>query len=535
MDGSASLGRIREYVDRHRERLATPGLALAVTDRDRCLGVVADGVADVAAGTQLEPHHRFQIGSISKGFTALAVLQEVERGRMRLAAPVTEYLPWFEVRSSFGPITLHHLLSHTGGLVTGSDFTGSAVSEVWSLRDTETGFAPGERFLYSNVGYKAVGLCLESVTGEPWWRTVRAQAMEPIGMGGADVIISEEARPRLATGHRSPTPDRRWLPRHGWGSSPWFESDTADGTICATAEELTAYARLLLASGAGVVSPASFEAMTTPVLPDDLGQGYGYGLRRVRGDGRSLLGHSGGMVGFSTQLLVDPSSGFGATTLTNSVYGATFDPCVFALRCLAAEAAGEVLPEIPEPPDPYRIDGAGAFAGRYADGTSEIEVVARDGGLTVEEGGRSGRLRGEDGVFVVDDPVLERFPIRFVLEGGVVVGAHWGPRWLRHERAADASEPDHPGEWTRYPGRYVTWNPWFPGFHVFLRRGELWLAVSGEASDVEGERPMFPLPDGSFRVGEPWSPDRVRFDMVIDGLAHRAVFDGAPAYRSFVP
>jgi hypothetical protein len=70
---------------------------------------------------------------------------------------------------------------------------------------------------------------------------------------------------------------------------------------------------------------------------------------------------------------------------------------------------------------------------------------------------------------------------------------------------------------------------------VFLRRGELWLAPTGEASDVEGERQLHPQPDGSFRVGEAWSPDRVRFDQVVDARAHRAVFDAAPLYRTFVP
>ncbi len=538
MDASGSLERIRSYVASHRGHLATPGLALAVTDRERCLGVVLDGLANVDAGTPVAPDHRFQIGSISKGFTALAVLQQVEEGWLDLDAPITEYLPWFEVRSAFAPIAVHHLLSHTAGLVAGTDFTGDAAAEVWSLRETETGFAPGERFLYSNVGYKALGLALETVTGRPWWVTVRDRVMSPIGMGEADVVITNDARERLAVGYRSPFADRPWLPRHGWEPSPWFESATADGTICASADELTAYARLLLNGGAGVVSPATFDRMTAPVAVDPAspGERYGYGIKRIDEGGRTILGHSGGMIGFSAYLLVDAESGHGVTALANSAFGRTFALARFALACVVAESNGRPLPEVPDPPDPYRIDGM-AFEGRYSDDVGPVVITGGGGGTWLEADGVRAALVSSDtdDAFLVDHPRLERFPIRFLRENAVVIGAVWGPRWLRHERSTAPGTVESPSEWARYPGRYASWNPWTPGFRAFLRGGELWLAFTGDASDADGERRLWPLPDGSFRVGESWSPDRVRFDTVVDDRAQRAVLDAAPFYRTFAP
>jgi CubicO group peptidase (beta-lactamase class C family) len=538
VDASASIERIRGYVERHRRDLATPGLALGLTDRERCLGVVLDGLANVDAGEPVAEHHRFQIGSISKGFTALAILRQAESGRIDLDAPVTAHLPWFEVRSAFAPITIHHLLCHTSGLVAGTDFTGEAASEVWSLRETETGFAPGERFLYSNVGYKALGLVLGSVTGRPWWETVREEVMTPIGMGEADVVITDAARPRLAVGYASPFADRPWLPRHGWAAAPWFESGTADGTICATAEELTAYARLLLSGGRGVVSQASFERMTTPFIvdQDDPDEAFGYGVKRVEGPGgRRLLGHTGGMIGFSALLLVDPAAGVGAVALMNSVFGDRTDLVRFALDCLAAEAAGLALPEVPEPVDPLRVEGADAYEGRFADDDGAVAVFASGSGLVLETGGRRAPLVPDaPGVFIVDDPLLERYPIRFVREDGGTAGMYWGPRWLA--AGAEGSVPhEHPEAWSRYPGRYASWNPWVPSFRVFLRRGELWLALTGDSSDIVGERRLQPSGEAAFRVGEPWSPDRVAFDTVIEGKAQRAVFDAAPYYRTFVP
>ncbi len=535
MEGPGSLERIREFVARHRTRLATPGIAVATTDRERCLGVVVDGLANVESGEPVTPEHRFQIGSISKGFTALAVLQQVEDGRIDLDAPITRYVPWFEVGSTFPPITVHHLLSHTAGIVAGTDFTGDAVSEVWSLRETEAGFAPGERFLYSNAGYKALGLVLEAVTGRPWWEDVAERVMEPIGMGSADVVITDAARERLAAGHRSPHSDRPWQPRHGWEASPWFESATADGTICATAEELTAFARLLLNGGGGVVTAASFERMTAPIVsnpewPDDF---YGYGVARILEDGRTLLGHSGGMIGFSAYLLTHPESERGVVALTNSAYGFPYAVASFAIACLAAEAAAEAMPEVPEPPDPHAIEAAGELAGMYHDDAGEVEVVAEGDGLRIEVDGLRARLVSEDGdVALVDHPELDRFPIRFLRAESAVVGAHWGPRVLR-PAGFDRPAPAPPADWLAFPGRYASWNPWSPGFRVFLREGELWLAFTGDASDNEREAPLSTLPDGRFRFGEDWSPDRVAFDLVVDGKAQRATFDAAPYYRTF--
>jgi D-alanyl-D-alanine carboxypeptidase len=544
MDPSAALDGIREYVAMRRPVLWTPGVALAITDPDRCLGSVVDGWADIDRRVPVAGQHRFQIGSISKGFTALAILQQAEEGRIDLDAPVTAYLPWFEVGSSFDPITIHHLLSHTSGLVQGTDFTGDAMSEVWSLRETVVGFPPGERFLYSNVGYKALGLVLDSTTGAPWWQTVRDRVMAPMGMGDADVIITARTRERSAVGYAAPHADRPWQSRHGWSPVPWFDSATADGSICATAEELTAYARCLLRGGEGVVSPASFERMTTPVArnPSSPGERFGYGVKWIEEDGRRLFGHGGGMIGFSAYLLVDPEANMGITVLMNCAYGDAGALARFALLCAVEAGAGHALPVIPGDADPHHVEDPDAFAGTYEDDTGTIEIAAEGARLFVVVGdGRGGpgprhtlEPVGDD-VFGIDDTQLELEPITFQREEGAVTSVFWGSRWLRSSRAPVRQRAHPPAGWESLAGRYASWNPWAPSFRVLLRRDELWLCFTGETIDGGGERRLEPLPDGSFRFGDEWSPDRVRFDMVVDGKANRAIFDAAPYYRTFAP
>ena len=293
----------------------------------------------------------------------------------------------------------------------------------------------------------------------------------------------------------------------------------------------------MLDRGAGVVSDASFRAMTTPFGGDPgSGDRYGYGLRWVSiGGGRRRLGHSGGMVGFTADLLVDPTTGIGVTVLMNSAFGVRREVLDHAFACLEAEVVGAPLPDVPDPADPRRIAGAPSLAGRY--GSPAIVVVEDGGGLVLEADGRRGALVSteEDDVFVVDDPELERFPIRFERVRGAVTGVVWGPRWLPREGVVAPAEPEPPTEWASYAGRYVSWNPWTPGFRVFVRRGELWLSFTGGATDADGERRLTPLEDGAFRVGEAWCPDRVRFDEAIEGRTHRAVFDAAPFYRTFAP
>jgi D-alanyl-D-alanine carboxypeptidase len=128
------------------ERGAQPGLALAVTDPDRTLALRTYGYAQLELRTPVVPETLFEIGSIGKTFTAIAVLQLADEGALTLDAPVAEYLPWFAVPQPAGasPITIAHLLSHTAGIVAGIDGTPEAAFQVWSLRDLPAASTPSE-------------------------------------------------------------------------------------------------------------------------------------------------------------------------------------------------------------------------------------------------------------------------------------------------------------------------------------------------------------------------------------------------------
>jgi len=387
-----------------------PAIAVAVTDRERTLTarVYGDASSD----------HLWPIASIGKSFTAVVALQLVEEGVLDLHAPVTEYLPWFSVRSRFGPIELHHLLSHTSGLVAASDLAPNSNYDVVALAETETGFAPGEHRYYSNIGYRAVGVVLERLTGRPYGELVQRRVLDPLDMRASEPTMVHDTRRLLAGGHVPFYDDRPWQREHGLAPAPWVESQEADGCLCCALEDLAIYLR---AHWTGAIDT------------------HGYGLD-ADDDG---FGRDGDMLGYVSYVWADTKAGLGVVAFANGFRGA-------------------------------RALGEGALA------------IAR--GEAPQDPGR------ETGQALIDDGSC-------------------------------------PPDWAAYPGRYRAHNPWLPTFLVAARSGDL--VMGTDWLDGSDRAPLTPIEPAAFRVGErEWSPERLRFDTIIDGRAQRAVLSGTPYYAS---
>lgn len=538
--------RVTGFVESRRPGwLDAQGAVLGLTDRDGLLAAVPVGVQDAFTGRAVEEDTRFEIGSISKSFAAIVAMQLVEAGLLDLHAPVTTYVPWFEVRSPHGAITAHHLLTHTAGLIMGMDFADDAVPPVWSLRGTSVGAAPGERYHYSNDGYKLLGLILETLGGAPWPQMLRERVLEPLGMLHSDPEITYDTAEDIAAPHHREAIDRppnraRLLVR-----APVSISRTADGSIISTAEDMATYARMLLNRGAyaggRLLSEESFALMTTPHVTDtgDEGVAYGYALDLFEVEGRAHVGHSGGMVGHYALLWCDMDTGIGAAMMVNG-HGEREPSVRFALDAARASLSGAELPAVPPPPDPLATPLAAELAGEYtADDGRTIVLKEEDGRLLarIEPGGDVTLEPLEDlwedeggGVgFAVPMASMDRFALGVERDttGSVVALTHGPARYLR---SGAPSQPDvtPPADAEILCGTYRIWNPWAPGFRVFARSGRLWLAWPSS------EAPLTPLDDGEWRVGDDPGFDRVRFDTIVGGAAQHAVYNAVPYTRSFV-
>jgi CubicO group peptidase (beta-lactamase class C family) len=549
-----AFNRLDRFIEQKMKIANIPGMAVAMTDRERLLRVSTYGFADVAAQTPLTPEMLIEIGSIGKSFTSIALLQLRDEGRLDLHEPVKHYLPWFEVQSEYEPITLHYLMSHTAGIIMGVDFPGDPHYEVWALRETEATTPPGTYFHYSNTGYKTLGVVLEALLGQPYGDILKARILDPLGMTATEPIVTNETRIRLAMGYEGFYDDRPMPPGRPLAPATWLEHAEGAGSIASTPADMATYLRMLMNRGQGrrgrILSEEGFELMTQPVIEaEEEGKGsfYGYGLEIGETDGHTTVGHGGGMIGYYSHILVDMDDGLGIVVLMNGPGGRSDEEiAMFGLKLLGGALHDQEMPEMP-PADPGRVQNAADYAGTYRAGpavgqaqqpqggrvgSEPLTLVAEEERLTLQYCGEHVALerRGPD-CFYVDHPGFGLFLLRLGRENGEVVEAFHGPDWYTNDRYAGPTTFDYPKVWDAYPGHYRSHNPWLTNFRIVLRKGALALIAPSES-----EEPLVPLGSAVFRVGEDdRSPERIRFDTILNGRALRASLSCNDYYRAFTP
>jgi CubicO group peptidase (beta-lactamase class C family) len=544
----AAFDRIGASAEHHLESSHSAGLALAITDHDDVIGVVCRGLADVAAGKPVRPETRFQIGSISKSFSSLLVLQDVAAGRLDLHVSVNEFLPWLQLPEPFGPVTLHDLMTHTAGLLVGTEDAPTGPGALYRLRTNPPTTAPGDRWLYSNDGWKVVGACLEAVTGQPIHELLRTRVLGPLGMRASTAAIVDADYQDLAVAYEPLYSDRPVQLRHPLVPARRIVSNTADGSIISTVLDMCAYARLFLARGDVVghdgermLTDEQFEAWIEQRVGDGEGGTYGYGLWQEDYDGVRWVAHSGGMVGYTALFAVVPEEGLACIVMQNG-YGEGLRRLAHAaFATIRASLAGEDLPPAVVPPAPTSIPRAADYVGVYTGDDGRVfEVEAERGGLRLNAGPVTVSLERDplaepSDAFLVPHEALERFALVFRRDDeGTVVEAFHGETWFRSERYAGPEPPEPPEAWRRCTGFYRSNDPWAPTLRVLLRKGVLAIQWPGAATDDADEEELVELADGWFAAGTERDPRRIRFvGEGAGGLAVVAEFNGGSWFRSF--
>ena len=531
---------IDRYVERRMSEVNMPGIAVAVTDREKLLRVASFGYADLSSGKPIQPGLMFEIGSIGKSFTNVALMQLRDEGTLDLQAPVSHYLPWFEVQSDYRPITTHHLMTHTSGLVTGTDIAPHGLYESWALRHSRTGAPPGEYFRYSNVGYKTLGFLLEEVDARPYQNAIQARVLDPLGMRDSHPVIGFETRKRAAVGYRRFYDDRPEHKDYGLVPALWTEYGVGDGCQASTAEDMSIYLRMFMNRGVGptgrVMSEESYSLMTQRAVATQQwgGAWYGYGLTSADVEGHAYLGHGGSTTGFVAAMIADLDDGIGVVVLINGIaepYGAV-GMVMHLLSLLRAGLRQQEMPTAPPETNPASVSNAADYAGSYGSGEDRMVITAMGDRLMLHWRGQDAVLekRGEDS-FYVSHPELELFLLEFGRDGNRIVEVFHGPDWYVEEGYSGPLSFDYPKEWESYQGHYRTYNFGLTNFRIALRKGALLLIYPSGGHEV-----LTPLGDGLFRIGEdPRSPETLRFDAEAAGRALRANYSGCPYYRTYTP
>lgn len=534
-----ALAYVVAAAEEHQVEEGVPGIAIALLTREGALITRSLGVQDIATRAPITDTTRFLAGSISKAFTAAALLQLQEEGLVDLHRPVAAYLPWFKVRSVYAPITLHHLLTHTAGLPRDRSDLPSSPYTALALKDREMGVPPGERFAYSNIGYQLLSLVAEEVEGRPFAEIIGSRVLVPLGLRDTRAAVTQEGRLSVATGYQYLFDDRPPAPGQPLVPVAWGENTAGDANIVTTVRDLAVFLQALLNQGRGadgmLLQPASFSRMVQRTVPAaELGEGeyYGYGVVLGSIDGDPVLWHSGGMPGFRTMMLGDLDEGLGVIILMNGP-GNPRRLAEYSLRTLIAARRGRPLPPVPVAAAPEVIPGAGDYSGRYADTTgSSILIEASGDRLFLDtRSGRAPLLRSGPDAFVTAHPDFTLFPVRFARQGGQVTELSYGGRWYSNERYRGPSRFPHLAAWDGFTGHYRAQVPYYSNYRIVLRKGAL-LLVSPEGY----EEPLIPLGGQEFRVGvDERAVERVRFTDVVSGRALRMNLSGTDYYRTTSP
>lgn len=374
--------RLSSLAARHR----VPGASIAVLYGDDIV-TAATGVLNLNTGAKTTPDSLFQIGSITKVYTATMVMQLVDEGKIDLDAPLVEVLPELRLADPdvTKTLTMRHLLCHTSG-IQGDNFTDTGRGDdcvaryVDSLEELGQSHRLGATMSYCNTGYVIAGRVVEVLTGKTWDAALAERISAPLGLEQTFTLPEEALRFAAAAGHVSehgaaPTLAPVWtLPR----------SCGPAGLICSTASDVVRFARLHLEGGLGVLSPRSVEAMQEPqvAVPDAFTLGSHWGLGWILfGWDRKVFGHDGNTIGQGAFLRVVPEEKLAVALLTNGGDAQALYRELYA--GLLQELSGVEIPDRPHPPatalEPdLDLD---QHVGTYERIGSRFEVAKRDGAL----------------------------------------------------------------------------------------------------------------------------------------------------------
>jgi D-alanyl-D-alanine carboxypeptidase len=520
---------LRRFIAEYMRAMNAPGLTLALANVQGPVSIAAFGLADLYAKTPVTTLHRFEIGSITKSFAALVILQLQDEGKLDVQHPILRYLPWLPIETDFGEIRIHHLLTHSAGLPTSDGCLLPAEPGV-RLRQS---FQPGTQFHYSNWGFAVLGRLIESIDGVSWPAAVSRRLFAPLGMTDTAPIISSAARDRIVASY-VPLHDERPYPRQGaLARAGNLTFTAASGSIASTPHDMARYLQMLLNRGAGpsgrVISEAGFTLFSTAhIAADEFGPGasYGYGIAVDELDGHRRLRHTGGMASFMSSMQIDLDAGVAAFASVNAQLGYRPNPVTqYAIQVLRAAAERKPPPPAPPADEAVEVKDAAGFVGVYRapDGRT-LEVITERGQLTLLADGRRIPLQHvREDQFIAQDPKFSLYLILFGREpapaGGAQPGAAapaviemgYGPDWFAHSRHANVTAVPSAPELAPYPGLYCSNDPFIGSTRMVVRRGKLW---------SEGVTLLTPIGDRLFRFSdEPLNPETAEFRGIVDGRA----------------
>jgi CubicO group peptidase (beta-lactamase class C family)/D-alanyl-D-alanine dipeptidase len=503
-----------------------PALSIALVDSSGVVWSRGFGVENPATRRPASANTVYRVGSVSKLFTDIGIMQLVERGRLNLDAPVQRYLPTFRPRNSFGtPITLRQLMSHHAGVVREppvghyfDDTAPSLAATVASLNGTSLVHAPGSKMKYSNAAIAVVGRAFEQQMRAPFASALGRSVLEPMGMTSSSFSPLPALTARLAQGEM-------WTYIGRTFPAPRFELGMAPaGSMYSTMPDLGRFLTMLFDGGAGergrVLRRATLDQMLRPQFAaPNATDGAGLGFMVSSLDGARLIGHGGAIYGFATQLSALPAErlGVAVSAAKDGANALTSRIATEALRLMRASVAGRPLPPI-RVSSPISLALAQSFAGSYARDGVRIDVTSQDSSVTVSSARLDFALqmRQWSGDTLVADNALAFMPTMWRTGDTLSLG---GRQFLR-QPAGDSVPGNIPERWRGLIGEYG-WD--HNVLYVLEREGKLSALI-----EWFFEYPLTQISDSVFAFPNRglYSDEQIIFRRDASGRAREAVAAG---------
>ncbi len=524
-----AVAALTALVEREVTEKALPALSVALVDDQRVVWAKGFGFRDTAKKLPADADTVYRVGSVSKLFTDVAVMQLVEEGKLDLDKPVSDYLPDFKpvLPAKAKSITLRMLMSHRSGLIreppVGNYFDPTEPTlekTVASLNGIPLIYPPGEKTKYSNAAIGAVGYVLEKTQNEKFETYVQRRVLDALGMSASSFLPTAAVKKNLA--------DAAMWTYHGREfAAPTFKLGMAPaGCMYSSVLDLAKFQSALFA-GKGVLKAETFDAMFAPQFAaKDAKSGFGLGFLVSEFEGRKKIGHGGAVYGFATHWSALPTDKLGVVVVcSRDVANAVMDRIGdHALRLMLAAKDGKPLPKI-ESSEPLSAADARKLAGRYAAKDRWFKLAESAGRLylTPDRGLFRVRMR-KLGDGLVSDDTQNFGAFRFARAGDTLTT----PAGVKYAKEAPSAEPppEPPAKWKGLIGEYG-WD--HNTLFVYERNGQLhalveWTEIAPlteESDDVF----VFPTDRGMYH-GE-----KIVFTRDKTGRATKAVMASVPFER----
>ena len=362
-----------------------PGAAAIITENGKTIFVGGRGLADVEGKKPIVPDTVFRLGSITKQFTAAAILRLVEQGKLSLDDPLSKFISGYPAPG--GAATVRQLLNHTSGIMDYTEIPGFMAEAntnkaytteqlVALFKDLPGPFKPGEKWQYDNSGYVLLSAVLENVTGKPWDEAVTELVTSPLDLELTRSGVAEPSIAAMAKGYS--VKDGKVVP----ALKIHMSVPSGAGALVGTVGDMADWAEAL--HNGRLLNAASYAAMIAPTKTADgktAPYGFGIGFNDVRG--QPAIGHNGGIFGFSTESIYLPKQKMFVAVFANSDEPTT-RPGIAAHK-LAAMMVGDPYPEFTALP--VDMKAVEPLLGVYAFDDIERVFFARDGKLYTQRAG----------------------------------------------------------------------------------------------------------------------------------------------------